>query len=370
MALFHSTIGIANTIRIPQILEQVKRGDEPSGQYTTTPISYLSTTEAERAGQAQGCLWDHYRYAMAAGQPVKAAENMTSEGAVKFNNREDIIQLTPLWKGERFDDGRPRVPDDILRRMEKVRCEEAWAVLWREGYHFQFEGNWTNFHPNRTLVGRAVTGVFVPHRPDLHDYLMQYGHEQEGRIGAMNSWVIETLRKDDVIVIDLFGKVYEGTYSGANLSTAIATRTQRGQVIYGGVRDAEQILEIENLVTFCKGVDPTPIRNVTLVGMNVPCRIGNAICMPGDVVLGNYTGVLFIPPHLAEAVVEHSERTRLREIFSHMRLRQGIYNSSQMDIEADFEAWRQTHTLEELEGIDWDKEEKGGAQEGEETLLG
>ena len=293
---------------------------------------------------------------------------------MKFNNREDIIQLTPLWEGDRFPDGRPRVPDHIIKRMERVTTEEAWAVLWRHGYHFQFEGNWTRLHRHRVLVGRAVTGVFVPQRPDLHDYLMDYGHEEESRIGAMNSWVIETLVEDDVIVIDLFGKVYEGTYSGANLSTAIASRTKRGQVIYGGIRDAEQILDIDNFCTFCKGMDPTPIRNVTMVGLNVPCRIGAATCMPGDVVLGTYTGVLFIPPHLAEEVVEHSERTHMREMFSHQRLREGIYNSSQMDtkwtpeIEADFEEWRKSHTIDEYTDIDWDKEEEAPG-EGEETLL-
>lgn len=294
---------------------------------------------------------------------------------MKFNNPEDIIQLTPLWKGERFDDGRPRVPDDIIKRMERVTCEEAWAVLWQHGYHRQFEGDWMNLHPERTLVGRAVTGTFVPHRPDLHDYLMDYGHNEEGRIGAMNSWVIETLVKDDVIVIDLFGKIYEGTYSGANLSTAIATRTGRGQVIYGGIRDLEQIVEIDNLLTFCKGVDPTPIRNVTLVGFNSPCRIGSATCMPGDVVLGTRTGVLFIPPHLAQEVVEHSERTHLREIFSHTRLREGIYNSSQMDtkwteaIEADFEQWVKDYSPEDYERLFADKAAEGQSDEGG-TLLG
>ena len=123
-------------------------------------------------------------------------------------------------------------------------------------------------------------------------------------------------------------------------------------------------------------MDPKGIRDVTLVGMNVPCRIGNATCMPGDIVLGTYSGVLFIPPHLAEEVVEHSERTRLREIFGLSRLRERVYTSSQMDtkwtpeIEADFEQWRQTHSLEELEHIDWDKAtdtEQG--QAGEATLL-
>ena len=295
---------------------------------------------------------------------------------MKFSNRDDIIQLTPLWKGERFDDGRPRVPDSILQRLRYAVTEEAWSVCRAHGYERQFEGNWVRLHPERVLVGRAVTGVFVPQRPDLHDALMDYGHEKEGRIGAMNSWVIETLVKDDVPVIDLFGKIYKGTYSGANLSTAIAARTGAGQVIYGGIRDAQQIIEIDGFCTFCRGFDPTGIRDVTLVGMNVPCRIGNATCMPGDVVLGTLTGLLFIPPHLAEECAEHSERTRLREMFSHGRLREGIYTSSQMDtkwteaIVADFDEWRKTHTLPELEGIDWEKKtEADKQQEGEETIL-
>jgi len=292
---------------------------------------------------------------------------------MRFSNRDDIVQSTPLWAGERFEDGRPRVADDIIRRMRRVQTEEAWAVLRTHGYDRQFSGDWLNMHPERVVVGRAVTAVFVPHRPDLHDYLMAYGQDREGRVGAMNSWVIETLVKDDCIVVDLFGKVYEGTFSGANLSTAIATRTGTGQIIDGGIRDAEQVLRIPGFNTFCRGIDPTPIRNVTLVGMNVPCRIGAATCMPGDVVLGTYTGVLFIPPHLAEEVVEHSERTRLREMFSHQRLREGIYTSSQMDtqwteaIEGDFDAWRQTHGLEDTEGVDWSQPSQTDLRQAEEA---
>jgi regulator of RNase E activity RraA len=295
---------------------------------------------------------------------------------VKFNSREDIIQLTPLWTGERFDDGRPKVSDDVLKRLENVTTEEAWGVCWQKGYQYQFEPDWVCLHPGRTLVGRAVTGVFVPTRPDLHDALMDYGHNQEGRVGAMNSWVIETLAKDDVIVIDLFGKIFQGTYSGGNLSTAIGRRTGRGQVIYGGVRDAQQIEGIESCVTYCKGLDPTGIRDVTLVGMNVPCRIGRATCMPGDIVLATITGVVFIPPHLAEEVAEHAERTHLREVFGFERGRQGIYTSSQMDtkwtpeIEADFEEWMKTHKAEEAAKIDFKREtDMEKAQKKEETLL-
>ncbi len=276
---------------------------------------------------------------------------------MRFDNPEDIIELTPKWEGDRFDNGRPRVPDHILQRLEKVALEEAWGVCWSNDYKYQFQDGWTVYPSGKNLVGRAVTGVMVQRRPDLHDYLLEYGHEQEGRVGFFNSWVIETLQKDDVMVIDMFEKIFQGTYSGGNLTNAVAQRTGRGQVLWCGIRDVQQVNDTPNCVTFCRGNDPTGIGDVTLVGINTPCRIGKAICMPGDVVLGTMAGVLFIPPHLAEDVVERAERTQLREIFQFQRIHEGVYNSHQMDskwseeIEADFKAWRKTSTPPEYQHL-------------------
>jgi hypothetical protein len=62
----------------------------------------------------------------------------------------------------------------------------------------------------------------------------------------------------------------------------------------------------------------------------------------------------------------------MRERFSHQRLREGIYNSSQMDtkwtdeIVADFEEWLKTHSFEDE--IDWDKDKDQSDEGG--TLLG
>jgi regulator of RNase E activity RraA len=279
---------------------------------------------------------------------------------VKFNNRDDIVQLTPLWKGERFDDGRPRVPDDIVRRMKFCTTEEAWGYPYEKGYKFTWEGTWVMPHPDRVLVGRAVTAVFVPHRPDLHDYLMSYGQKEEKRIGAMNSWVIQTLQKNDVVVVDLFEKIFEGTFTGGNLSTAISSRGGNGQVIFGGMRDLQQVETIKDFVTFCKGIDPTGIANVTLVGLNTPCRIGRALCMPGDIVHGTKSGVTFVPAHLAQETVEFSEKTRMREAFGFAMVRKGTYNSSQVDMEwtremeVEFEDWKKKLSPREVEKILWE----------------
>jgi regulator of RNase E activity RraA len=287
---------------------------------------------------------------------------------MRFDNRDDILQLTPQWTGERFPNGRPRVPDDVLKRLEKVALEEAWGVCWGHDYKYQFQGDWKVINGSRTLVGRAVTGVMVPRRPDLHDTLLEYGHKEEGRVGFFNSWVIETLVQDDVLVIDMFDKIFQGTYSGGNLSNAIRSRGGRGQVLWCGIRDVQQVIDIADLTTYYRGNDPTGIGDVTLVGLNTPCRIGSAICMPGDIVLGDAAGILFVPPHLAEECCERAERIQLREIFQFQRIHEGVYNSHQMDsawtpeIEADFHAWRRTSTPPGYQHLVWEEDQKADDQ--------
>ncbi len=49
---------------------------------------------------------------------------------IQFNSKEDIIALTPQWKGERFPDGRPRVPDKYLEKMRKMTLEELLRQIW------------------------------------------------------------------------------------------------------------------------------------------------------------------------------------------------------------------------------------------------
>ena len=292
---------------------------------------------------------------------------------MKFDNPEDIVQLTPHWQGERFPNGRPKVPEDVLRRMRKITLEEAWGPLWNRGYAFQFEGDLKIVHPDNIMVGRAVTAVLVPKRPDLHETLLRYGHEQEGRKGFFNQWVIDSLTEDDVAVIDMFDKVHLGTYVGGNLSTAISTRTKRGgAVIWGGIRDNQQVAEIENINIYYRGSDPTAIADVTMVGMNVPTRIGRAICLPGDVVLGTPSGVIFIPPHLAELTVAQAEKSQVRDVFGFVRLKEGVYSTAQIDaawnsaLWNDFVAWfRDDPSAKEYQHLTWEKELEEAAKSDE-----
>jgi regulator of RNase E activity RraA len=260
-------------------------------------------------------------------------------------SREQRIGLTRAWTGERFEDGRPKVPDSILQRMKTVTAEEAWGVLRAARFLDQFEGEWRQFNPTtERLVGRVVTAVFMPYRPDINAVISERG-KAEGRVGGgQNSWVIDTLQPGDVLVVDLFGRV---NFIGDNLATSIFAKCRNGVVIHGGLRDLSGIQEIKGFTGYYRRATPDVIRDVMLMGINVPIRIENTTIMPGDVVLGDPEGLVFIPPQLAQQVVEASEVTRLRDEWGHMMLRQGRYTPGQIDarwtkeMEDEFRAWRE-----------------------------
>lgn len=291
-----------------------------------------------------------------------------------FNNKEDIIRLTPEWQGERLPDGRPKVSDDVLRRMRNITFEEAWGPLWNAGYRNNIETNFRMTNPGQVLVGRAVTVVMAPFRPDLDAALKRIGTEEEGYTGFYNQWVIDNLVEDDVVVVDLYDKIFQGTYVGGNLSTAIHTRTKRGgAVIWGGVRDLEQIVKIEGLNIYYRGNDPTGIGNTLMTGYNTPCRIGQAICMPGDVVLGTISGIVFIPAHMAETVVIQAEKSHIRDVFGFDRLQSGTYTTAQIDtawtlaMMEDFVHWFHTDPrAAAFQHLNWDEEMEEARKRAEE----
>jgi 4-hydroxy-4-methyl-2-oxoglutarate aldolase len=263
---------------------------------------------------------------------------------------DELEALTPLNPFGRFPDGRPCVPDQLLDRLVDATTEQAWKVLNDQDYRFQFEGGWRETHPGRVTIGRALTAQFLPFRPDFHAVVQQTG-VAEGRAtsGGQNSWVIESLQQRDVMVVDIFGKVKDGTVVGDNLGTAVKVRTRAGAVIDGGIRDYQGLVELDDVNFYFRGMDPSAIADVTLAGINIPVRVGHITVLPGDVILGTSTGVIAIPPHLAEAVAESAEATLVRDRFGKLRLAEGRYASSDIDvgvwredIEADFVTWRRS----------------------------
>jgi regulator of RNase E activity RraA len=270
-----------------------------------------------------------------------------------FFTAEDVIKYTPDWHGDRFPDGRPKVPDDVLERMKTVTLEEAWAVLQQNGFMHQYEDGWLSIHPEKVLVGRALTATWMPGRPDVQK-LIETDPANAHRVGGMNAWPVDMLQKRDVYVGDHFGLKESGPSIGDNVGNAIYAKSGNGIVYDGAVRDINGLNELENFVAFVRSYDPShhygslksgKLLNSTMVGINCPTRIGHVMAMPGDVVLGRNGGVIFIPPQLAEQVVKTSEATHLRDLFGHQRLQEGKYTAGQIDahwtqpIEEDYREW-------------------------------
>jgi len=266
--------------------------------------------------------------------------------------KEELIYLTREWKGERFEDGRPKVSDELLDRMQLVTHDEAWAVMKNEGYFYQYADGWQIINPDSILIGRALTATFMPGRPDVHNAIDDRG-KAEGKKGQ-NSWPVDLLMMRDVYVADQFGIQINGPTIGDNVGNAIYAKSGNGIVYDGAIRDISGLKEIGGFTSYFGSYHPSHHNqsgnlNTMLVGINQPTRIRLVTVMPGDVVLGRDGGVSFIPPHLAEKVVVTSEIVRLRDMFGHERLREGKYTAGQIDtrwsdeIEGDFSEWLNEH---------------------------
>ncbi|HUA98181.1 MAG TPA: hypothetical protein VMA34_07640 [Terracidiphilus sp.] len=231
--------------------------------------------------------------------------------------REQILFYTSEWKGPRFPDGRPKLPDSLLKRAASMTIEDVWEYLEDHGYHCQFEGNWQALHLDKPIVGRALTAQYMPTRPDMRQAILAEGKAEDRTATGTNSWPIAELQEGDVYVAAGYGKIQYGTLIGSNLGNGIAGHTHAGFIFDAGIRDEEELREIPDFNGMYKGYDPTAWADMELTGINVPVRIGHAIVLPGDLVLAKpRQGVLFVPAILAEQAISAAEFTSLTDDYN------------------------------------------------------
>jgi len=261
--------------------------------------------------------------------------------------RDQMIEYTPAWTGERFADGRPKVSDGLLERARGLSSEEI-LVNWAEGAatpgrgggaggaglaggrgnpYGQYTGGWQVLHPSKKMVGRAVTVAFMPARPDL-DAVVNAKARAKGIDHLRNQTVIDMLQPGDVLVVDIYGKLEGGTIVGDNLFHYIMRATKGGGlVVDGSIRDLEGISEID-MPAYFRGVHPSYISGVTVAAVNVPIRIGDVTVMPGDVVIGDPEGVTFVPPQFIEGIVDRADTTHIHDEWTKKKFDEGNYKST------------------------------------------
>ncbi|GAB3945895.1 hypothetical protein GCM10028805_15730 [Spirosoma harenae] len=263
--------------------------------------------------------------------------------------KEELLFLTAEWKGERFTDGRPKIPDNLLERAKRIGIDDAWTVLKNEGYTNQFEGGWKLIHNDVPVIGRAVTAMFMPTRPDVEKLIKARGTTQQGRKGNTNAWPIEVLTKGDVYVADAYGKIGGGTLMGATLGNAIFSKTGNGVVFHGAARDLQELENIKGFNAFVRDFHPSFLEEMVLMGLNTPIRMGSAMVLPGDLVIAQREGVLFIPAHMAEQVITTCEFVTRKDQFGFEVVKSGRYTTGQIDsqwtdeIKVEFLKWLGQH---------------------------
>jgi regulator of RNase E activity RraA len=263
-------------------------------------------------------------------------------------SKEELILLTSEWKGERFADGRPKLPDSLLERARHINIDDAWTVLKNNGYVNQFEGGWKMVKDDVPVIGRAVTAMYMPSRPDVEKIIRERGIKN-GRKGNTNSWPIETLVKGDVYVADGFGKIGGGTLMGSTLATSIYSKSGNGVVFNGSSRDLGEIEEMDGFNAFVRDFHPSFLEEMVLMGLNTPIRIGNVMVLPGDLVLARREGVLFIPAHMAEEVISTAEFVIRKDQFGFEMVKSARYSTGQIDsqwtdeIKTEFLKWLDKH---------------------------
>ena len=262
-------------------------------------------------------------------------------------SREELVFLTSEWKGERFADGRPKISDSLLQRAKHIMIDDAWTVLKNEGYLNQFEGGWRTVN-DTLMTGRAVTAMYLPGRPDIEKNIKDRGSRQ-GRKGNTNSWPIEILTKGDLYVADAFGKIGGGPIMGATLANSIYSKSNNGVVFDGAARDLQEIKNIKGFNAFVRDFHPSFTEQMVLMGLNTAIRIGNAIVLPGDLVIATSEGVLFVPAHMAEQVVSTAEFVIRKDQFGFEMVRTGKYSTGEIDsqwtdeIKTEFLKWLEKH---------------------------
>ncbi len=239
-----------------------------------------------------------------------------------------MIKYTAQNPYDRFPDGRPKVPDSILKRSGGCR-RKRFSGLWVADYPNQFVDGMQVLHPGKKLVGRALTLQLMPIRADIARCRCS-GEESEGRRRLSHQTAIDMLQPGDVFVVDACGSIAAGGIIGDNLAYYIWKKTGAGFVIDGAIRDLEGIAAFD-MAGYFRGADAA----------GDPKRHGDRDQHPGPHrqhdgdaratwCWGIARACTFIPPHLVKDIVDAAEITHIHDEWTRLKFDEGKYKSSEI----------------------------------------
>ena len=218
-------------------------------------------------------------------------------------------------------------------------------------------------HSLRAQIDRKAYTALMKHTVELQENLILKQAEVIDLKKCDDGWHCVTRLGAEYVCKTVI--LATGTFLGGNLTTALQKRTKNGgAVVWGGIRDVEQMKKVPDVQVYYRGIDPTPIREFVMKDWNDITNFGGAVCLPGDIVFGAGGGVLFIPAHLVADVVEGAAKTHVKDDFGFEMICQGKFTTAQIDRNTWSEEmldmlveWIKTDPRgEEYRDLDWSKE--------------
>jgi 4-hydroxy-4-methyl-2-oxoglutarate aldolase len=140
----------------------------------------------------------------------------------------------------------------------------------------------------------------------------------EGYSGILGA--VDGLHPDEVLVVSHC----PGSLWGELMATASRYRGARGAILDGYTRDVPQLIEMA-FPTFCAGMSPADsLGRVEIAATGVLIVCGGVAVNPGDLMLGDYDGVVCVPRAVAEEVITRAEEKVAGEDTVRARLAEGM----------------------------------------------
>lgn len=246
---------------------------------------------------------------------------------------EEVERQVPAYIQERLS------PDDrvLFDKLMRVGLESAWSVVTSEGYPQNFINELSPLKPNMRMVGRARTIRYLPNRKDVRDKLYAAGPQ-------LNYKSAEEAQPGDVLVFDAGGETRAGV-SGGVTTMRFLVRGGAGLVVDGAMRDVPD-LEALPVQTFMRRGHASSVSPLMMsVDYQVPVRIGSVTVIPGDILIGESTGILVIPAAIVTKVLdralEHDAQEQFqRELLLNGESIYGVYPTMNDAMRKRFEEWR------------------------------
>ena len=196
---------------------------------------------------------------------------------------------------------------DLVARLARMDTCAVSDALDRLGLPGAVNGIRPMWSCPRT-VGRVVTVKLVRASDRPSSVAVPASHPAR----HLGTAAVEAASPGDVIVVDHGGRLEAAGWGGI-LSRAAKVKGVAGVIVDGACRDVDESRDVELPIYARAGTPITARGRIVEESFNEPIRIGHVRVHPGDLVIADWSGVVFVARDRAAEIVGTAEQIAARE---------------------------------------------------------